>query len=133
MSSLAWTDSIGAATLSNGKAAPGTRFGLWTPRRRPVGPSVVAMGTGVTHRFEFRRDDTVSLEIAAIPNTKLDEMRRLKAHLLSGGTVAVTSDRELAADFANSVIAPGTTPGYEMTDRATNEYTFAVTLKAVPE
>ncbi len=132
MSSLAWTDSIGAATLSNGWTAPGTRFGSWTPHRKPVGPSAVAMGTGVTYVFEFRREDTVSFEIASIPNTKLDEMRRLKFHLLSGGTVAVTSDRPEAADFATSVIAPGTTPDYQMSDRTMHEYTFTVTLKAQP-
>lgn len=127
-STITWTDGDGTAVLSNGKPEPGDRFGLWKPDAEPIGPYSIRLGTGQLDRFKFRRDNRVSFELAAIPSDQLPLLRRLRFHLMSGGTVQLDGDRELIEDFAIASLAPDTTPEYEMSDRQTLEYTFTATL-----
>jgi hypothetical protein len=133
MTWIGWADDDGNAILDNSKPAPGTRFGLWTPDRIPVGASSVILGTGVTQLQQFRQDDLVSFELAHIPHTSLDLLRRLEYHLLSGRAVAISSDRPLADEFQVCIIAPSTQPDYQMTDRQTMEFTLSVVLKSAPD
>lgn len=131
MSSLTWTDATGTATLDNGKAAPGDRFADWTASRRPIGPEAVQVSTGRIYRTEYRRDDLISFEVRHIPESEMSLMARLQYHLLKGGEVTLAGDRELAADFATCIVAPGTEPDYSQSDAQLREYTFSVSLKAV--
>lgn len=133
--SISWVDSTGPATLSNGKPIPATRFGNWTPRRVPVGPAKTRLGSGRLDRFEFRRDDLFSFEIAAIPGTaaNLELALRLQYHLLNGGVVMLTSTRPLSDTFLAYSLAENTEPEIDFSDRNMYEYTFSVTLKGLTE
>lgn len=129
-STITWSDDEGLATLSNGKQAPGDRFGLWKPDSVPIGPSATRLGSGRVDQFEFRRDNRVSFELAAIPSSELSKLRRLKYHLMCGGIVQLAGDRELIGEYEFCAIAPDIEPDYEMSDRENLEYTFTATLIA---
>jgi hypothetical protein len=129
--SIQWVDDEGVGTLSNLKSEPATRFSNWTPYTKPIGPAVVGLGTGRVHRFEFRRDDLVHFEIAAIPGSQLSLCLRLQYHLLNGGIVTLTTTRPLADKFATCSLAPDTEPTIDFSDRQIGEYTFSCDLKAV--
>lgn len=130
-SSISWTDDAGSASLSNGKAVPGTRFADWVVRKKPVGPRVVGAGTGLIHLFEFRADTTVSFQIVGVPESEMEAMVRLQDHLLNGGTVTLAGDRELAATFSTCALAPDSEPTIEQSDPPIREYTMSLALLAV--
>lgn len=131
--SISWVDSTGPALLSNNKPTPATRLGNWTPDIEPVGHSAVRLGSGITDFFEFRQDDLVSFEIAAIPGTaaNLRLCKRLKKHLLTGGVVTLNTSRPIADDFLVYCLAEGSKPQIDFSDRQMLEYTFSVSLKGL--
>jgi hypothetical protein len=127
--SITWTDGAGTSSLSPLYSSP-SRFNGWTPDLNPIGPSAVALGTGQTFTFPFRNDLTVALEISPLPGASLELALRLKLHLMSRGQVFVSTDNFLASSFETCILAPGTIPQIEFTNRQTMEYTFSVVLKA---
>jgi hypothetical protein len=127
-SKIDWTDAVGAASLSNGKAVPMDRFSSWTPGSEPIGPVEHAVGTGQRYVFPFRTDHTASFEIREIPNTSMALMLRLKEHLLRGGQCSVTTGDTLSSVYATCSLAPDTRPSIAMTDARELLYTFAVVL-----
>ena len=130
MALISWTDSLGSAVLANIPGRP-NRFDGWRPDVELIGPSSVRLGSGITDMFEFRRDDVVEFEIANIATeANYEKMIRLKAHLMRGGGVTLSTGNILASTFANSILAPGTVPKIDYSDRTTMEYTFRVELKS---
>lgn len=128
-SSISWTDAYGSATLVNGKITPGDRMNDWVVRRKPIGPAVTGLGTGDIHRFEFRKDQTVSFHIDAIPEAQMETMCRLEYHLLSGGVVTLVGDRAMSEQFATCKLAPDTEPDISQSDPQTREYSFSCVLR----
>ena len=55
------------STLRNRFAAPGDRFGSWTPITRPVGDTVNRLSDGLVVMFRERTDYGASFELAGIP------------------------------------------------------------------
>lgn len=131
MPSISWTDTIGAATLTNGKLSPADRFHTWTPSDDSVDAAGPSLRTGRLAGGKFRRDGLVSFELRAITGGSLPLLLRLKLHLMKGGSVALASDNVLAARWATATLAPGTMPQVEFSDRTTLEYTLSVTLREV--
>lgn len=130
MPSIQWVDEFGLATLSPTDRVP--RFANWTPRNRPIGPSRVGLGSGDLHRFTFRKDNIVSLEITPIPESEMEKMLRLQMHLLQGGAVYLlgTELHPSYGRFPSAKIAPGTEPEIIFSDRENLEWTFAATLRS---
>lgn len=127
-SKIDWTDSVGAASLSNGKAVPMDRLSAWTPTSKPIGPGETAVGTGQRYVFPFRFDHTASFEIRDIPNTSMALMLRLEEWLLRGGQVSVTTGDSLSSVYATCSLCPDTVPQITQSDSRELLYTFAVTL-----
>lgn len=128
-SSIAFTDGIGAATLTNGKPAPADRFASWTPDQDSVGPRDAALGTGTTFHWSHRVDYLASFMLEHIPNTSFATVLRLKAWLEAGNTATVNTGDQ----FSNSYtvrLAPGTRLELEMMgDRRLLEYSLKLTVK----
>jgi hypothetical protein len=128
MSSIQFTDAIGAATLQSAVPAPGNRFANWTPDRDDINARDVAFGTGDSFSFDFRTDYTAAFDIPYLAQSKLAVAMRLKAWLIAGGQVTVnTADKDAATYTAK--IKPGTTPTIVLADRNLMEYTMHVELK----
>ena len=125
---ITFTDGTGAATLSNGLAAPADRFSNWVPGVDPVGVHKPTLADGITHEFTFRTDYTVSLDLTKIPASSQSVMLRLKLHLLAGNTVTVTT-ADTASHSYTARLAPGTVPEIIFSEPARLRYTFRVTLK----
>lgn len=132
MASLSWTDSVGAATLSNVWNSVSThagRFANWTPDSIIVGPAKDALGTGDRHVFEFRTDYIATFELRDIPETSHALMMRLSRHLQRGGSVTVTTG-DASSTVYTCKIAPGAErPVPEMTDERDRFYRMTFTLK----
>lgn len=131
---ITFVDSIGAATLKNGKPTPADRFANWNEDPRPIGESAVRQSDGATMLFLFRRDYGASFElrhipIAAVGGVRLVEIaNRLKMHLLEGGTCAVNTGDTSSSSYATCGLMPGTTPAVVQADPALLEYTFSASL-----
>jgi hypothetical protein len=125
---ISFTDGTGAATLTNGLAAPQDRFSNWVPDVVPVGEHKDTLADGITHEFTFRTDYTASLDLTKIPASSQATMLRLKAHLLAGNTVTVTT-ADTSSHVYTARLAPGTVPEIVFSDPARLRYTFRVTFK----
>jgi hypothetical protein len=129
MASIGWTDSTGAATLTNLYATgPASRFANWTPDTAIVAQSANAMADGALHVFEFRADYLVSFELRDIPEASHALMMRLSRHLQRGGSVTVTTG-DAASHVYTCTLAPGAErPRPEMTDERDRFYRLSFTL-----
>ncbi len=128
MAEITWTDSVGAAALSNSKASEGDRFSDWTPRSAPFGDKKNALADGALYVFAFRDDHSASFEMRMIPNTSMALMLRLQKHLESGGSVAVTTDDLASRNYATCKLAPGASVDIRLTDPRMLEYTMSFNL-----
>lgn len=110
MATISFTDGTGAVTLDNGttniSSGVGSRFADWTPFQRPIGPAVTALGTGRRYQYAFRTDFGASFAMTDIPNTKMSDMLRCQAWLLSGGTVSVATGDTASRTYATCCLAP---------------------------
>lgn len=93
-----------------------------------VGHFEVALGTGVTSKFEFREDYTVTFEVHNLRPAQLTVALRLKAHLLNGGTCTVTVG-DAAGNVYTCRLAPGTVPSIRLVDPQLVEYAMTLALK----
>lgn len=125
---ITWTDSIGSATLANGKAVPADRFRHWTPEAPEVSSSEVPVGDGITQRFLFRRDYIAAFELPYLKSDKHATALRLKAHLLGGGEITVYVGDQSGHEY-DCVLAPGTTPALVFEDATMLEFTFQCAVK----
>lgn len=66
--SIAFTDTIGAAVLENGKPRPFDRFANWTPASRPGGESAARQSDRALTVVRFRDEYRVHLELPGIPS-----------------------------------------------------------------
>lgn len=134
MASIVFTDSIGAATLTNGKPTPGDRFASWTLKSQPIGDSVERDSDGARIMFPVRDDWGVTLELRGIPSVTVsgvapvDIADRLCRWLLLGGQCAVHTDDATAHVYATCGLMPGTTPTLQLSNPKTAEYTLSVAL-----
>jgi hypothetical protein len=126
--SISWTDSVGAATLTNGKPVPGDRFRGWTPDNVPVADSQNALADGALHVFEFRSDYIASFELPGIPNTEQALVLRLMQHLRRGGSCSVATGDLGGRTYGTCKLAPGTDPKLSPPDPEFIEYTLSLTL-----
>lgn len=126
-SSLQWTDTTGAATLTNGKPVPGDRFTAWTPFTQPIGPRHAALGTGIVFSWAHRTDYGASLQLTQIPRTSLDLVMRLVRHLIAGGAVTVNTG-DSATRIYSAGLRPDTEPVLERSDAQNIEYTLSLEL-----
>lgn len=129
--SIAWTDSAGSATLTNGKPGPAARFSAWrnwSPTEDNLSQSEVGVGTGDTFVWSFREDHLASFELRAIPMASLALLQRLKRHLETGGQATVTVGDADEHEYVCK-IAPRTKVEYGQSDPQRQEYTLSLTLR----
>ena len=132
--SITFTDSIGAATLTNGKTYPGTRFDNWTPITRPVGDLVHRQSDQTPSMFRLATIYGASFELSKIPQRTISSVRlvtvadRLCAHLLNGGSCTVNTGDSDTASYTGCYLMPGTTPELRLTDPQMLEYTLSLAL-----
>lgn len=117
-----------AATLKSPVPAPGNRFRGWTPDRIPIGPVEFALGTGAPSQFEFRTDYIATFEIHNLRPSDLTIWGRLKAHLIGGGQVTVTTADSGGTTYTCK-LAPGTVPELRQMDERMVEFAARLTLK----
>ena len=123
-----------AATLTNGQAAPGDRFGNWVPQTTPIGAVATLQATGAIAQFRTRMQYGASFEVRRIPVATTGGVRpvdiavRLIAHLLGGGTCAVNTGDAESNSYATCGLMPGTTPTLALSDRKQLWYTLTLSL-----
>lgn len=126
--SIAFTDGTGAATLTNGKPAPASRFANWTPDVMSVGDREVTLADGITHEVRLRTDYLASFELPLIPAATLDIALRLKLWLLAGNTCTVNTGDTSTRNYT-ARLAPGTVPEIVFANPHRLWYTLRLTVK----
>jgi hypothetical protein len=125
--SIAFTDAIGAAVLTNGKPWPASRFRNWRPDSVIVGPRGTMLGSGDVAAFQFRRDYVTTFELDKLEPSTLETFDRLKAHLIGGGSCTVTTG-DNAERVYTCKLKPGTEPSTTY-DAGKVRYTAKLDLK----
>lgn len=133
MAQIQWTDTIGAATLTNSKPSPGNRFRGWTPFGGIKGAEEEALGTGQLFTFSFRDEYLVAFAIEAIPRSAMALMLRLQRHLAKGGTVSVQTEDSSSRTYATCCSVKGQPAQIQLSDQQSLEYTMTFTLRNVAE
>lgn len=129
MASIQFTDSAGAATLQSSWPAPANRFRSWEPDSEEFGEAAHKLSDGQHHRFAFRTDYWVSLEIPGIANTDVDIALRFMRYIRSdGATCTVNTGDASSRSYATCCLKPGTAPELRLEDRVMLEYVLSVTL-----
>lgn len=130
---VTFTDSVGAATLRNGKPVPADRFANWTENSLPVGDSAHRLSDGVLTMFRERDDFAASFElrmipVAAVAGVRLVEVAaRLRYHLLNGGSCTVNTGDTASSSYTCGLM-PGSTPSLTLSNPAVLEYTLSLAL-----
>lgn len=133
-STITFTDTVGAATLKNGKAAPGDRFSNWVPMSRPVGDVAYRLSDGALTRVLLRTDYGASFELRSIPVATVGGVRlveiadRLILHLLKGGTCAVNTGDASSSSYATCGLMPGSSPSLTQTRADLLEHSLSLSL-----
>src|SRR5690349_10565202 len=103
-----------AATLKNGKPAPGDRFSAWEVASEPIGDEANNQANAVLTKIRLRTDYGARFELRNIP-TKLtggvrlvDIADRLCVHLKNGGTCSVETGDVDGNTYATCGLMPGT-------------------------
>lgn len=127
MASITFTDSTGAATLTNGRSGPGSRFSNWVPTVRRVADRRFALGTGIAYEYLFREDFAATFAIEGIPAADLEVVARFTRYAQQGNTFTVNT-----TDNANRVytcrMAEDATFDLSMSDATFLEYTLTVSV-----
>ena len=129
MATIVFNDGGGSVTLDNGttgmSSGVGSRFADWVPFQKPIGPRVTALGTGVPYQFRFRTDYGASFAMTDIPNTKMSDMLRCQAWLLTGGAVTVNTGDNATRSYT-AYLAPDGNIGITLQDK--NVLLYAMTF-----
>lgn len=132
--SITFTDSIGAATLTNGKSYPASRFSDWTPITRPYGQMVHRQSDQTPTFFRLGTIYGASFELRLIPQRTVSGSRlvtiadRLCAHLLNGGSCTVNTGDTDTASYTGCYAMPDAPPVLRITDPNQLEYALSLTL-----
>ena len=131
--SITFTDTFGAATLTNQKPFPADRFGGWEPHTIPIGTAVARQSDGAISMFVFRTDYGASFELRAIPSFKpagqssMNQIAdRLVAHLMKGGTCSIATGDAESNVYATCGLLSGSTPTCRLSDPQMLEYTLTL-------
>ncbi len=133
---IAFTDAIGAATLTSVVPYPGNRFFNWTPISVPIGESAELQATGAILMFPFRYQYGASFELRSISSigtgsplvAPSDIADRLRLWLMNGGTCSVATGDSVASTYSTCGLMPGTTPELVLSDPGLIEYTLRLSL-----
>lgn len=128
MASIDWTDSTGAASLTNGHTGRLARFQGWTPLPATIADDAEAL-TGTRYAFVFAQCYDATFRLELIPDASVPTVARLIRHLLNAGTVSVTTGDTAARVYATCQAPIDAPPVLEMTDRALREWTLTLTLR----
>lgn len=129
MASLSWTDSLGAATLSNLKPDRGSRLADFRPISVGIGDVAHALGDNVRYTFKFSTRYGCTFAITQIPNSELALMDRLALHLDDGGVVTLATEDSASRTYTTLQLVEGAElPHPELTDKALLEYTMRFAL-----
>ena len=132
MGYLAWTDSDGAATLSNLKARPARRFTSWTPDVDRVSDRRTALGSGIVYEFLYRKDYVATLRIDHLPVTQSALFLRFKDFAMQGCEFYVyTEDAQDRVYLCR--LRPGTAPTMEMSSSPQLEYSVTVDVMSAED
>lgn len=125
---ITFTDATGAVTIQSAFNAPAGRFENWIPFNRPIGEGAHALGTGQRYQFAFRTDYGASFELRGVLRTDADLLARMEAHLIGGGTVALTTGDASSNTYATCGLGPDLPfPEFDY-DREMREFTVRLTL-----
>ena len=127
MASITFTDTEGTVVLTNGLPAPGDRFQGWTPAPTPVAVTHHALGTQIPYSWVHARSYWAKFELQNIPSASEDDCQRLIDHLLSAGSVTITTD-DVNTSIYTCYLAPGTTPTLSAPDPKSLFRTLSLTL-----
>lgn len=128
---ITFTDTVGAATLRNGKTSPADRFAGWTEMGSPVGDSAHRLSDAVLTMFRERDDFGASFELRMIPVAAVSGVRlvevaaRLKYHLLNGGSCTVNTGDTASSSYTCGLY-PGSSPSLTQSNPALLEYTLSL-------
>lgn len=100
-----WTDAVGLVRLT--LFVP--RLTGFTPDVDPKGPRHAALGDGTTYQFVFRTDYVAKLTLPNFPAWQMPDLLRLKAWLLSGGSVTLYTADQAARTYTVK-LREGTVP-----------------------
>jgi hypothetical protein len=126
--SFAWTDGVGATTLTNSKTTPADRFSGWTPGSPTVKAEADSLATGQPYPFVLRQDYTATFSLDKIPRTSQAGVLRLIRWLESGGVVTVNTGDAASRSYASCYLPKGSHPSFSLTDPKNLEYTLSLTL-----
>ena len=127
--SIAWTDDIGSATLTNILSGTAGRFASWVPM--PVrDASRVPMLAGGIAEWKYRTDYCATFKLEYIKRTDLDLVDRLIQQLLSGGQITVNTG-DASSHSYTCTLQPDTMPTLEMmSDRRDLEYVLTLSVRS---
>lgn len=134
VTSITFTDGIGAATLTNGKPYPANRFSNWNPFSMPYGDRVTRQSDRTPTMFRLGSLYGASFELRMIPQRTSGGVRlvtiadRLRYHLLNGGSCTVNTGDTDTAIYTGCYVAPGVDPQLSMADPNQLEHTLTLSL-----
>lgn len=105
--SIAFTDGVGAASLTNGRPVPADRFSGWTAGRSAAADRAMALGTGAISEFVFREDYTAALSLPGIPASSLAVLLRFKRWAEAGGSFTLNTG-DSSSNSYTATLMPGT-------------------------
>lgn len=134
VTSITFTDSIGAATLKNGKPFPANRFSNWNPMTRPYGDTKHRQSDMVPTHFNLGTMYGASFELRMIPERTTDTVRyvdiadRLIVHLLKGGSCTVNTGDDDTSSYSTCYLMPGSEPSLALADSNQLEHTLTLAV-----
>lgn len=134
VTSITFTDSDGAATLTNGKPYPANRFDNWTMAPIFRGDRKHRQSDLTPTAFSTTRLTSASFQLSKIPSRTMSALRlltiadRLIAHLLNAGSCTVNTGDTDTSSYSGLYLLPGFEPTITLADNNQLEYTLTLAL-----
>jgi hypothetical protein len=134
VTSITFTDSIGAATLTNGKNFPGNRFSNWNPMTKVYGDTKHRQSDMVPTHFNLGTMYGASFELRMIPERTTSAVRlvtiadRLIVHLMKGGSCVVNTGDSDTSSYSTCYLFPDTEPSLVLADPNMLEHTLSLAV-----